>query len=149
GQRLAFPRDHGAHTGYRIEWWYVTANLVDAQGRAWGVQWTLFGSALQPGAGQPGWRSADVWMGHAGLASPFGFASDEIVARGGIGQAGVEAQPFHAWIDDWSLQSNGGEGLDKLRMQAGGQRFRYDLQLVAQGPLVLHGEQGYSEKSGQ
>ena len=37
--RLEFPRDHGAHDGFRIEWWYVTANLKDAQGRDWGAQW--------------------------------------------------------------------------------------------------------------
>lgn len=33
---LVFPRDHGAHDGFRIEWWYVTANLKDSQGRDWG-----------------------------------------------------------------------------------------------------------------
>lgn len=32
GHRLEFPRDHGAHDGFRIEWWYVTANLQDFQG---------------------------------------------------------------------------------------------------------------------
>ena len=37
GRPLQFPADHGAHHGYRIEWWYVTANLTDAQGREWGV----------------------------------------------------------------------------------------------------------------
>lgn len=149
GQELLFPRDHGAHQAYRIEWWYVTANLVDEQGRDWGVQWTLFRSALAPGVERFGWDSPNVWMGHAGVSSPFGFSFGEILARGGIGQAGVRAQPFHAWIDDWSLQSLDGEGLDKLRMQAAGTDFRYDLHLTADGPLVLHGEQGYSEKSGQ
>jgi predicted secreted hydrolase len=24
GRELVFPRDHGAHPGYRIEWWYLT-----------------------------------------------------------------------------------------------------------------------------
>ena len=49
GHRLAFPRDHGAHDGFRIEWWYVTANLQDARQRDWGAQWTLFRSALTCG----------------------------------------------------------------------------------------------------
>ncbi|MGB7920199.1 MAG: hypothetical protein WCF40_09075, partial [Desulfobacterales bacterium] len=26
--RLAFPADHGAHPGYRTEWWYYTGNLA-------------------------------------------------------------------------------------------------------------------------
>ncbi|MHA6493482.1 lipocalin-like domain-containing protein [Pseudomonas borbori] len=149
GRTLQFPADHGAHNGYRIEWWYVTANLTDGEGRDWGVQWTLFRSGLRSGAEQAGWNSPNLWMGHAGLSGPFGHASAETLARGGVGQAGVEAEPFRAWIDDWSLQSNSGEGLQHLSMQARGESFAYRLQLDSQGPLVLHGKQGYSEKSGK
>src|ERR1700694_4094188 len=52
GKIFAFPADHGPHPDYRIEWWYVTANLVDSTGAALGVQWTLFRQTMQPG-GQP------------------------------------------------------------------------------------------------
>ena len=34
GAALAFPRDFGAHPGFRTEWWYLTANLRDAGTRA-------------------------------------------------------------------------------------------------------------------
>lgn len=149
GRPLQFPADHGPHHGYRIEWWYVTANLTDEEGRDWGVQWTLFRSAQRPGSDEPGWGSPDLWMGHAGVTGPFGHRHGETLARGGIGQAGVETGPFRAWIDDWSLHASAGEGLGQLQMQAAGKDFRYRLQLTAEGPLVLHGEQGYSEKSGQ
>ncbi len=27
GMTLSFPADHAAHPDYRIEWWYLTANL--------------------------------------------------------------------------------------------------------------------------
>ncbi|WP_300651181.1 lipocalin-like domain-containing protein, partial [Pseudomonas sp.] len=67
GRVLGFPADHGAHPDYRIEWWYLTANLEDAQGRTWGVQWTLFRSALQPGSHETDWRNQNLWMGHAAL----------------------------------------------------------------------------------
>ncbi|MFK0090394.1 lipocalin-like domain-containing protein [Pseudomonas sp. NPDC090755] len=144
---LAFPRDHGAHDGFRIEWWYITANLKDAEGREWGAQWTLFRSALRTGAETAGWDSPNLWMGHAALTGPGGHQSSETLARGGIGQAGVQAQPFRAWINDWSLQ--GGAGIDNLQMSAHGKDFGYRLNLVSEGPLVLHGAQGYSEKSGK
>ncbi|MBO0368234.1 iron ABC transporter permease [Pseudomonas putida] len=147
GHELLFPRDHGAHDGFRIEWWYVTANLQDAQGRQWGAQWTLFRSALRPGAESADWNSPNLWMGHAALTGPGGHQSSEVLARGGIGQAGVEAQPFRAWIDDWSLQ--GGNGIGQLQMKATGRDFRFDLHLVSERPLVLHGAKGYSEKSGK
>lgn len=34
GNALAFPRDHGAHLGARLEWWYVTGWLAPAAERA-------------------------------------------------------------------------------------------------------------------
>ncbi|MHC6225018.1 lipocalin-like domain-containing protein [Pseudomonas sp. X10] len=144
---MGFPRDHGAHDGFRIEWWYVTANLQDAQGREWGAQWTLFRSALRPGPETAGWNSPNLWMGHAALTGPGSHQSSETLARGGIGQAGVEAQPFRAWINDWSLQ--GSDSIAQLRMTASGKGFRYDLNLISDRPLVLHGARGYSEKSGK
>ncbi|MDD0976636.1 lipocalin-like domain-containing protein [Pseudomonas fontis] len=149
GHGLQFPADHGAHDGFRIEWWYVTANLTDSDGRSWGAQWTLFRSALRPGGEQQGWESPNVWMGHAALSGPFGHQYSETLARGGIGQAGVAVSPFHAWIDDWTLRSLGGDGLQQLEMHATGKDFNYRLQLRSDRPLVLHGDQGYSEKSGQ
>ena len=65
GKPLVFPADHGAHPDYRIEWWYVTANLKDAQGNSYGVQWTLFRQALAPADRGEGWASQQIWMGHA------------------------------------------------------------------------------------
>ena len=50
GTRLEFPRDHGSHPDFRIEWWYLTANLEDARGRPYGLQWTLFRYAVRPPA---------------------------------------------------------------------------------------------------
>ncbi|MNM19863.1 Hydroxyneurosporene synthase (CrtC) [compost metagenome] len=144
---LAFPRDHAAHDGFRIEWWYVTANLKDARGRDWGVQWTLFRSALRPGPETGDWSSPNLWMGHAALTGPGGHQSGETLARGGVGQAGVRAQPFRAWINDWSL--DGSDSIGRLRMSAGGPGFRYALNLQSDRPVVLHGAQGYSEKSGK
>lgn len=154
GRPLVFPQDHGAHDGYRIEWWYVTANLRDAQGRDWGVQWTLFRSAIRPGEAGKGWHSPNLWMGHAGLTGPGGHQHAERLARGGIGQAGVRASPFEAHIDDWGLVADGPDAggdrdaLARLRMTARGQDFGYDLRLSSDASLVLHGEAGYSEKSG-
>ncbi|MBH3426443.1 lipocalin-like domain-containing protein [Pseudomonas alkylphenolica] len=144
---LVFPRDHAAHNGFRIEWWYVTANLKDSQGREWGAQWTLFRSALRAGPETRGWDSPNLWMGHAALTGPGGHQSSETLARGGIGQAGVQARPFRAWINDWALQ--GSDDISQLQMSAGGQGFAYRLTLRSSGPLVLQGDQGYSEKSGK
>ena len=36
GKTFTFPADHGPHPEFRIEWWYLTANLVDSSGAACG-----------------------------------------------------------------------------------------------------------------
>ena len=61
---FAFPPDHGPHPEFRIEWWYVTANLADTGGTAYGAQWTLFRQAVAPGTPQEGWANQQIWMGH-------------------------------------------------------------------------------------
>ncbi|MCF2871653.1 iron ABC transporter permease [Octadecabacter sp. G9-8] len=140
-----FPADHGPHDDYRIEWWYLTANLTAEDGTPYGLQWTLFRSALTPDGGE-GWSSPQLWMGHAAVTTPDAHFVTERLARGGIGQAGVTADPFEAWIDDWQLV---GDDFDTLRMTASGPDFAYDMGLRAQGPLVFHGDAGYSVKSAQ
>jgi predicted secreted hydrolase len=145
GHALVFPRDHGAHENFRIEWWYLTAALKGADGKRYGAQWTLFRSALAPKSGE-GWASPQLWMAHAAVTTPKAHHSAERFARGGIGQAGVTAQPFAAWIDEWEMKGQG-EGLDRLRLAARGDAFSYALDAVAQGPLVAHGQGGYSVKS--
>ncbi|NQD95828.1 hypothetical protein HP532_24525, partial [Pseudomonas sp. CrR25] len=151
GRALRFPADHGAHPDYRIEWWYLTANVQDSQGRAWGVQWTLFRSALRPGADAAGWGNQNLWMGHAALTGPDGHHFAETFGRGGVGQAGVEATPLNAWIDDWRLRGSTPThaGLGDLRLQARGAEFAFHLRLSTEHDPVLHGERGYSQKSGQ
>ena len=149
GKVFSFPADHGAHPDFRIEWWYLTANLEDAQGQRFGVQWTLFRSALAPGSIETGWSNRNLWIGHAGLTSANGHHSAQTLARGGIGQAGVNAVPFNAWIDDWHLRSQPGaeHALAAMDVQAHGDGFGYQLALTSERPLVLQGEQGYSRKS--
>ncbi|MEQ9258497.1 MAG: lipocalin-like domain-containing protein [Roseovarius sp.] len=142
---FTFPTDHGAHPDYRIEWWYLTANLEGADGTPYGLQWTLFRSALAPGE-EEGWDSPQIWFAHAAVTTPETHLSAERFARGGIGQAGVRATPFDAWIDDWRMW---GETLDAVSLTATGTDFAYDVALEAKGPLVFHGAQGYSVKSAQ
>ena len=138
---FAFPADHGAHPDFRIEWWYVTANLEGPDGTPFGLQWTLFRSALAP-ATQDGWDDPQLWMGHAAVTTPDSHHVTERIARGGIGQAGVAAEPFEAFIDDWRM-----EGFDPARLTATGPDFAYDVTLTAEGPLIFQGEDGYSVKS--
>lgn len=158
--RLTFPDDHGSHTAYRMEWWYVTANLSDDSGNRYGIQWTLFRLALQPTGRangdaetetqkRNGWHSDQVYMAHMALSWPDGHAGFQRYARGGdhagIAQAGVGTSPFEAWLDDWSLRSVS-PGWLPLEVTARQGRLSFRLTLDSERELVLQGQQGFSQK---
>jgi len=150
GKVFTFPEDHGPHPDYRIEWWYVTANLADPSGVAYGAQWTLFRQAVNPGTQQEGWANQQIWMGHAAVTRADTHRYSEAFARGGIGQAGVEPNPLRAWIDAWEMRGltrTRDDTIAPLELNASGADFSYALRLDAGHALVLQGDAGYSKKS--
>ena len=141
---LSFPKDHGKHEDFQIEWWYLTANLKDEFGNSKGLQWTLFRLALEENTNSTGWENSQIWMGHAAVTDNKSHFFSEKFARGGVGQANVIADPFSAWIDDWKLQ---GDTWKKLTVSAHGDEFKYNLDLSSFGPIIKHGNSGFSLKS--
>jgi predicted secreted hydrolase len=159
GKRIVFPDDHGIHPDYRIEWWYLTANLKDDQGRNWGLQWTLFRQSMDAKPVLDGWGSNQLWMAHAAISTPRGHIHEQRFSRGGINQAGVtvakraelnqsKSGDFSVWIDDWSWQSKSANPFPStLSFSIGKTKLKVDLRSVM--PWVLNGDKGYSQKSGQ
>lgn len=150
GHVLEFPRDLGPHPAFRIEWWYLTANLRDTAGGEYGAQFTLFRQASAPPPEREGWDNRQFWLGHAALTTGSAHYFDEKIARGGSGQAGATAWPFAAWIDDWRFAAEPpAPGLGRVRLQARGAAFAYDLTLTTGAEIVRQGQAGYSVKSDQ
>jgi predicted secreted hydrolase len=151
GIPLVFPADHLPHPDYRIEWWYLTANLTDDSGAHYGVHWTLFRQSMSPEHDASGWASNQVWMAHAALSTPDGHVYQQRFARGGIGQAGVGVNAqgqFDAWLDGSRLT-----GTSTSKSPLPGQLnftvedYQVTLDMTAETPWVLQGKQGYSQKS--
>jgi len=142
---LVFPRDHGAHPEFRTEWWYVTGWLKDAAGREWGVQVTFFRN--RPGVAESN-RSAfaprQLVFAHAALADARHgrLYHDQRAARAGFGLAGFEEESTRAFIDDWSLARTGGRYVANVTAR----EFAFDLAFTPTGPLLTHGDSGYSRK---
>ncbi len=150
GKPIEFPRDHAPHPDFRIEWWYITANLQDDTGRHWGLQWTLFRQALNPQSNTGGWASNQLWMAHAAISTPEGHRFEQRFARGGIGQAGVSNIStdghFDAWLDDWRWYSEGKDVFpSRLKFSVG--EIRVDMHLENAADWVFHDDRGYSQKS--
>jgi predicted secreted hydrolase len=146
-----FPADHGAHPGFRSEWWYFTGNLAAADGRHFGFQLTFFRFALTPGAAEraSAWATNQAWMAHLTVTDSAGrrFHTAERLARGALGLAGAEALPFRVWLGDWeATAAESGVDIYPLRLSAHDEDVAIDLTLTSAKPLVLQGENGWDRK---
>lgn len=152
GKDLSFPADHGAHPDYRIEWWYLTANLTDAAGKHYGAQWTLFRVGVEPPLQQSlekTWQKDQLFMAHMAITTPTDHMSFQRYASGVANQsssrAGVTVLPFSAWLDDWTLNSTATDWLPlEVRAKQGNVAFR--LKLASGMPPILQGDAGFSQK---
>lgn len=139
---VKFPDDHGAHLAQGIEWWYVTATLTAETGETFGAQWTLFRTQV-PLPFESTWWDDQLYFAHFALQHQQKHVAFERYAR--AGQAHITALPFAANLDDWSLKSTGQRFLP-LQMKAKQDRYAIDVSL-ANSPLTLHGDNGYSQKT--
>lgn len=142
---LVFPRDHGAHPDYRIEWWYLTGWL-DAQPQPLGFQVTFFRTRTPIDPNNPSRFAAhQLIIAHAAIADPARGAllKDERVARAGFGLVGASAADTDVQVDRWTFRR-----LDDGRYEAEIAARGFDLRLTARPtqPPLLQGEDGLSRK---
>jgi len=152
--RLEFPRDHGAHPGFRSEWWYVTGNLGDAQQRRYGFQLTFFRVALEPPATSSALdatRAPAAWLAHFALTDAAGgrFHAHERSSGEALGTAGARdasaAHGWSVWLEDWRLAARAPDSA-LLELVARERGLALELELEPRRPLALHGERGLSRK---
>ncbi|WP_435301560.1 lipocalin-like domain-containing protein [Aeromonas rivipollensis] len=147
GQPIKLPADHGAHPDYRSEWWYLTGNLKDEQGRDYGIQWTLFrqGIEQQITSDNP-WLSPQLWLAQFAITdvSKGSHQQDERTSRQGPGLAGASGGEY--WLREWRLASEG-ESLFPATLKVQSKMGELNLKVSATKPVVLQGKAGYSEKS--
>lgn len=147
GQSIRLPADHGAHPDYRSEWWYLTGNLKDEQGRGYGMQWTLFrqGIEQQITSDNP-WLTPQLWLAQFAITdvSKGSHQQDERTSRQGPGLAGASGGEY--WLKEWQLASEG-KSLFPATLRVQSKAGDLDLKVSAAKPVVLQGKAGYSEKS--
>ena len=106
---LEFPEDHGAHPGYRTEWWYYTGNMRSETGYLYGFQLTFFRSQISPpGADKAwpnppsAWRTQQIYSAHAAVSdvTEKRHLQAELVSREALTMAGATPVTVgHALVD--------------------------------------------------
>lgn len=144
---LAFPRDHGSHPAFRTEWWYLTAWVRDGSvgGHERGIQITFFRN--RPGIAEGGtsrFAPTQLLFAHAAIADPVfdRLRHDQRAARAGFGLAEAAEGITDVRIDDWSLRLEG----NTYRAHVAARDFAFDLAFAANGPPLLQGTRGVSQK---
>ena len=145
GHVLKFPRDHGSHPDFKIEWWYLTGHLF-AGDRRFGFQATFFRLGQRPESDPEGeaFGDAQIYMAHMGLSDPETgeFYHQERLNRAGW-NAGAKEGDLQVFNGDWKLERVGNflELAGSVRSEV-----RFDLRLLPHKPQVIFGEEGISRK---
>lgn len=146
---LTFPNDHGPHAGYLFEWWYLTAILDDANGREFGVQFTIFRRALTTDRDSSNkWRTGQIYLAHVALSDIHQemHYDHERFSRGHIAVAGARAEPFQVFVEDWKLASTT-VNYFPLELNIHTLDYKASLKINQGKPMILHGTDGYSQKT--
>jgi predicted secreted hydrolase len=146
---LEFPRDHGAHLDARTEWWYLTGEL-EAGGRRFGWQVTIFRLGLDPSAPEPDaspLRARHALASHVVLVDVDSGTTQlsQRLRRLDGALAWASAADLDAGIDGVELRREG-DGTLRVTARAPEAGFALDLTLAPRKPLVLHGDGGVSAK---
>jgi predicted secreted hydrolase len=155
GHPLVFPRDYGAHSSYRTEWWYVTGWLqtvasattgAASDDASLGFEATFFRSRPALDDANPSrFAPNQLLFANVALSDPRagGLQHDQRSARRGFGLADASETDTAVHIDDWSLTR---ESDGRYRLNVAAPRFGFAFTLAPTQPVLVNGDNGYSRK---
>jgi predicted secreted hydrolase len=151
GNHFTFPRDHGSHPDFRIEWWYVTGHLFTENQKRYGFQATFFRRAVlaKDPAVKESFAAAPLYLAHMALLD---VESGTFLNQERLNRSGWDATSSPETLDlrngNWSLRfvkdapvADTMELRGSIRGEAS-----FTLTLSPQKPLVVFGEDGVSRK---
>ncbi len=134
-----FPRDHGSHPDFKIEWWYITGHLYSTSGDRFGFQATFFRLAGEGDA------DSQIHMAHMAVSDPKSgaFYHEERLNREGWDGA-AKVGDLDLRNGNWTLKRDA-DGAMRLvgSVQA---KAAFTLTLTPDQSHVIFGENGISKK---
>jgi predicted secreted hydrolase len=141
---LEFPRDHGSHPGFRMEWWYITGHASAGQ-REFGLQVTFFRARIAATQGMSSrFAARQLVFAHAALTDVQGrkLWHDQRIAREGFDVALAAEGDTRVRLRDWTLERQAAA----YRASVAAGDFALDFQCTPSQPVLLQGRQGLSRK---
>ena len=154
GRALQFPRDHGAHLGAAIEWWYLTGELRADGDAHYGFQITFFRSRTGLATRLDSrFAARHLLFAHAALTD-LGqgqhLHAQRIARWSGDPHAALARAALHDTdlrLGGWTLQRRDVEGHSLYTTRFGSNSsFELQLELRATQPPLLQGDAGFSRK---
>ena len=140
GHVFSFPRDHGSHPEFKLEWWYLTGHLFADGGRRFGYQATFFRSAAPD-------KSTQLYLAHMAVTDVVTgrfYHQERLNREGWDAHAATETLAVHN--GPWSLRMT--DTVNERMELTGGVRAEagFRLTLAPTKPLVVFGENSISRK---
>ena len=164
GRHFIFPRDHGSHPDFAIEWWYVTGHLFATnaspgnatQPAQFGFQATFFRRALVPpgttnAGGTAAFGNRQIYLAHVALVDKGSgaFRFQERLNREGW-DAAAATNTMDVRNGNWSLrllpEPSGTNEVFVLQATVGAEAA-FSLNLSPEKPLAIFGTNGVSRKA--
>ena len=159
GYRFEFPRDHGSHPEFKIEWWYLTGHLWNSdRSRRFGFQATFFRRGILPSSANressttslsknesADFGSSQIYLAHMTVldVKTRNFVYEERINRNGW-DAGARSDRLDIFNGNWSLKMDQNESMrlvGSVRADA-----LFDLKLEKMKEKVRFGNEGISRK---
>jgi predicted secreted hydrolase len=148
GYEFVFPRDHGSHPEYRMEWWYFTGHLRNASGKRFGFEVTFFRVGIAPPgtAASTRWDLQHVMPAHFAITDPSAksFRYYEKLNRASPFTAGAAVGRLDVFNEGWKL-TMASDG--SWRLVAAEGKDAIDLKLSSRKEPAIHGTNGVSIKA--
>jgi predicted secreted hydrolase len=143
GYEFEFPRDHGTHDEYRIEWWYYTGHVRTDSGRRYGFEVTFFRVGVDTAPPETPWDLRNLSLAHFAVTDVQGkkFRYYEKLNRSSPFTASAAAGKLDVFNEGWraTTQADG-----SWRLVAGQSGDAIDLTLRALKPPAIHREDGHA-----
>jgi len=158
GREFIFPRDHGSHPEFAVEWWYITGHLTGAGDERFGFQATFFRRALKTADGTnpppvTAFGHEQIYLAHMALVnkSTGDFRYQERLNRNGWDAASA-TDTLDVRNGNWSLRRMATDAPDAEAFELHatiGADIDFQLRLAPGKPPVIFGSNGVSRKAAE